>query len=273
MPPQDRRCLSLKRKYSKLTHLFLGIAVIFSGIGILFDSLGLLNFHPGMLFPFFILYGGARFLSRGRRFIGTILIILGALFFLDVWLQIDAGEFIGFAFSFAMIYWGYRLIRNNKKQMELPPVVPNDQPKEQPVDQDIPPFQQNSCGYSIDTPPLKQSLIGNLYLTGSRWELKDMNIWHGIGDVKIDLSRALIHEKETVIMISGWIGDIDLYIPYDLDVSFIANVNMGDIHVFGNKQGGLNRSISLTTSGFHQATKRVRIVVTLLIGDIDMIYV
>lgn len=262
----------MKRKYSKLTRLFLGIAVIFAGIGILLDSLGLLNFHPGMLFPFLVLYGGIRFLNRGRRFIGTILTIIGALFFLDTWLQIDAGEFMGFAFSLAIIYWGYRLLRSNKEEMEPPPTIPIG-PKEQPIHQESIRTQAQPFGYSLDTPELKQSLIGNLYLTGNRWELKDMNIWHGIGEVKIDLSRALIHDKETVIIISGWIGDIDLYIPYDLEVSFMANVNLGDIDVFGNKQGGLNRSVSLATSGFHLANKKVRIVVTLLIGDIDMIYV
>lgn len=263
----------MKRKYSRLTHLFLGIAIIFAGIGILFNSLGLLDFHPGMLFPFLILYGGARFLNRGRRFIGTILTILGVLFFLDVWLHIDAGELIGFAFSMAMIYWGYRLIRSKKEEIELPTIATIDQSNEQPLEQEIPRSHPHTFGYSMDTPHLKQSLIGNLYLTGSRWELKDMNIWHGIGDVKIDLSRALIHDGETVIMISGWIGDIDLYIPYDLDVSFMAHVNIGDIDVFGNKQGGLNRSVSLTTSGYHHANKKVRIIVTLLVGDIDMIYV
>lgn len=263
----------MRRKYSKLTHLFLGIAVIFTGIGILFDSLGLLNFHPGMLFPFVILYGGVRFLNRGRRFIGTSLTFLGSLFFLDMWLQIDAGEFIGLAFSLAMIYWGYRLIRNNKEEIKLPPAGPIHQPNEPSTEQENPHSKPDPYGYSIVTPQVKQSLIGNLYLTGTRWELMDMNIWHGIGDVKIDLSRALIHDRETVIMISGWIGDIDLYIPYDLEISFMAHVNMGDIDVFGNKQGGLNRSVSLTTSGFHQASKKVRIVVTLLIGDIDMIYV
>lgn len=261
---------------SRTTRYFLGLIIIFTGIGILFHTLGIMDFHPGKLFPFLVLYFAVRLLERGRKIFGGILFLFGALFFLDAWLSIRIGDLIGFALSFAIIYWGYQFIRSKKKEIELPPAsIPHhsmdEQVEEQQEQQPSP--RQGGPSYTMGSPEMKQSLIGNLFLTGNRWELIDMNIWHGIGEVKLDLSRALIHNGESVVMISGWIGDIDIYVPYDLDISLIANVNVGDIDVFGNKQGGLNRSVTLTTSNYQNADKRVRIIVNLLIGDIDITYV
>ncbi|WP_054949076.1 cell wall-active antibiotics response protein LiaF [Numidum massiliense] len=123
------------------------------------------------------------------------------------------------------------------------------------------------------SPKVTHSLIGNLYLTGPRWELTDMDIWHGIGDVKIDLSRAFVHEGETVVIVNGWIGDIDIFVPYDLDMAVSCHVNIGDINVFGNEDGGLNRSVTIETADYQTSTRRVRIVINLIIGDVDVIYV
>lgn len=257
--------------HSKTTRYFLGIVVIFTGIGILLHSLGIMQFHPGKLFPFLILYFALRLLERGRRVIGGILFLFGALFFIDAWTPIHSGDLIGFIFALAIMYWGYQLIRSKKKEIEIPsPSIPAP-PKE--TMETTPPASQDKQAYTMGSPETKQSLIGNLFLTGHRWELKDMNIWHGIGEVKIDLSRALIHNGETVIMISGWIGDIDIFVPYELDISFVASVNIGDIDIFGNKQGGLNRTVTLTTSNYQQADQRVRLIVHLLVGDVNVTYV
>ncbi|MEW9669169.1 cell wall-active antibiotics response protein LiaF [Ammoniphilus sp. 3BR4] len=258
---------------SSTTRYFLGLIIIFTGIGILFNTLGIMHFHPGKLFPFLVLYFAVRLLERGKRIFGGILLLFGVLFFLDAWLSIRVGDIIGFVISIAIMYWGWQFIRSKKKEIEPPPASIPHATTQTHIETDPVPPHQSGSDYTMGFPKVKQSLIGNLFLTGNRWELKDMNIWHGIGEVKIDLSRALIHHGETVVMLNGWIGDIDIYVPYDLEISFIAQVNVGDIDVFGNKQGGLNRSVSLTTSNYQNAEKRVRIIVNLLVGDIDITYV
>lgn len=258
---------------SSTTRYFLGLIIIFTGIGILFNTLGIMHFHPGKLFPFLVLYFAVRLLERGKRIFGGILLLFGVLFFLDAWLSIRVGDIIGFVISIAIMYWGWQFIRSKKKEIELPPASIPHATTQTHIETDPVSPHQSGSDYTMGFPEVKQSLIGNLFLTGNRWELKDMNIWHGIGEVKIDLSRALIHHGETVVMLNGWIGDIDIYVPYDLEISFIAQVNVGDIDVFGNKQGGLNRSVSLTTSNYQNAERRVRIIVNLLVGDIDITYV
>lgn len=264
---------------SRLFSYLFGIAIIFAGVGILFDMLGFRDFNPAGLFPFLFLYLGLKSLQRGRRIGGGFLMFIGVTSFLAYWLGIDPGRVIGFTLSLLFIYFGYRLIKRKNKEIEVE--VPSKPVREKPPSSSTKPEHRSEDAkeydeafrrmYSLHSPQHKHSLIGNLFLTGSRWELQDMNVWHGIGDVKIDLSRAYIRDGETIIIINGWIGDVDIYVPYDLDISLTANVNFGDIDVFGNKQGGINRSMTLSTSGYQDSGKRVRLVVSLLIGDIDVI--
>jgi lia operon protein LiaF len=263
---------------SRLFSYLLGVTIIFAGIGILFDMLGLKPFNPVGLFPFLFLYFGLKWWERGKRFRGGAFLIIGVVGFLAYWLDIHPGRVIGLALSVLFIYLGYRLIKGKNKEIEIetpdkgefsPQRKEHEEAAEEP--RKYKDHEVYTRMYSVQSPQYKHSLIGNLFLTGNRWELQDMNIWHGIGDVKIDLSRAYIPDGETVIIISGWIGDVDIYVPYDLDIALTASINFGDIDVFGNKQGGINRSMTLSTSGYSESSKRVRLVVSLLVGDIDII--
>ncbi|MFT9848124.1 cell wall-active antibiotics response protein LiaF [Aneurinibacillus sp. REN35] len=264
---------------SRLLSYLLGITIIFAGIGILFDMMGLKDFNPAGLFPFLFLYFGLKSLQRGKRVSSGFLLFIGLTSFLSYWLGIDPGRVIGLILAVLFIYFGYRLIRGKSKEIEINPSY-KQRNEPEPFTSSGQEREANHAGenkktfthmYSLHSPQHKHSLIGNLFLTGSRWELQNMNVWHGIGDVKIDLSRAHIPDGETVIIINGWIGDVDVYVPYDLAISLTATINLGDIDVFGNKQGGINRSMTLSTSGYKDSSKRVRLVVSLLIGDIDVI--
>lgn len=122
----------------------------------------------------------------------------------------------------------------------------------------------------LKTPKFRSSIVGDLHLINHRFELEDINLSSGIGDVKIDLSKAIIPEGESTIAISGLIGDVDIYVPYDLDVAVAGSVTLGDLKVLGHKQGGFNRQINMATRGYEQADRKVKISASIFIGDIDV---
>ncbi|UFJ41258.1 cell wall-active antibiotics response protein LiaF [Brevibacillus humidisoli] len=119
----------------------------------------------------------------------------------------------------------------------------------------------------------RSSLIGDFHLTSGRFELRDLHIWHGVGDVKIDLSRALILEEETFLLVNGWVGDVTIYVPVDLAVSVAAEVTIGDIDVFGHRQGGINRQVVMKSQDYDDTSRKVKIIVSLIVGDIDVRYI
>lgn len=280
---------------SRLSSYLLGIILIAVGFGILLDNLHFFHFNIGhFIVPMILTFIGIKLLERGKRIAGGILTVIGALMLFGAF-GIDIGNLFGLVFSVAVIYFGYRMMRTKKKEFKIPSGFERERDEARPAftekgnrtrsekqQQDDPhesepnenfshePFH---TAYSDHGPKVRHSLIGNLYLTASRWELTDMNIWYGIGEVKIDLSRAHIPDKETVLIINGWIGDIDIYVPYDLELAFSAHVNVGDIDVFGNKEGGINRHVSMETAHYRNASRRVRVIGNLIIGDVDVMYV
>ena len=57
-----------------------------------------------------------------------------------------------------------------------------------------------------------QLFIGELRMMKDPFELNDLNVSGFIGDVKIDLSKAMIPEGESTMTISGVIGNVDVYV-------------------------------------------------------------
>ncbi|HEX7063733.1 MAG TPA: cell wall-active antibiotics response protein LiaF [Bacillales bacterium] len=130
--------------------------------------------------------------------------------------------------------------------------------------------QENGPTVTFKQPEFRSSLIGDFRLMNSRFELDDLNLSNFIGDVKIDLSKAIIPEGVSTLAISGFIGDVDIYVPYDLDVSVSTSVTVGNLDVLGHKQGGFNRQIFLATKDYPQSSRKVKISISVFIGDVDV---
>lgn len=262
----------------------IGIIVILIGFNILLNTLNM-NFNVGNIIgPLIFIVLGLFFYQKKYRIISTIFFAIGLIAFFENVLRINVG---GIIIAGVFVYIGYRLIRGKKKDVDFDndykelekesqfetwtgeivqeKEIPNNPEKEIEV--------EHGPRKTVGTPQMKSALIGDLNLMGARFELNEMTIWHGIGDVKIDLSKAIISEGETVLVINGWIGDIDIYIPYDLDVSINATVTIGDLEVLNYKQGGLNRNITLSTKDYKLSNRRVKIILSLFVGDIDVRYV
>ncbi|WP_420825889.1 cell wall-active antibiotics response protein LiaF [Scopulibacillus daqui] len=251
----------------------MGYGAVLIGIIILLGVIGL-----GLLVgPLIFAAAGIFFLKKQHRWIACICFTLGLIvLFEDVFHIHIAGLFIALLF----IYIGYRMFKNGKKtaQNKQPSVMKKDQVDDW-IDEEIEnlekeqyqnPENNDDPVIIVKTPEFRGSLIGDLRLINHRYELKDMNLSYGIGDNKIDLSKAIIHEGENTIVISGLIGDVDIYIPYDLDVSVAASVTIGNVEVLGYKMGGLNRQINVETKGYETATRKVKISISNFIGDIDV---
>ncbi len=117
------------------------------------------------------------------------------------------------------------------------------------------------------------SVLGDFVLLNHRFELHNMRVNNGLGDVKIDLSKAIIPPGETTLEINGWLGDIQVYVPYDLEVSVQASVLMGELNILEYQQDGFSRRISTKSSGYEHTSKRVNLTLSLILGEIDVRYV
>jgi lia operon protein LiaF len=254
-------------KLRLLQNRLMGWIILIVGIIILLSMTD--NLFTGSLILFLI---GILLLRKHYRKTGYSFLILSVLILLDKILHFD---WVWTIISLLLIYYGYRMFRGDEKPLkqEEREAEKEDESSTQPQEN-----EQSKTGIPLtedaniqfETPLFKSSAVGHVYLIDRRFELTDMNMSYGISDVKMDLSKAIIPEGESTIVISGLIGNVDIYIPDDLDVSIAATVMAGYLDVPGYKRGGVNRQAKWATKGFEHARRRVKISVSMLFGDIGV---
>ncbi|MFC7439817.1 cell wall-active antibiotics response protein LiaF [Laceyella putida] len=240
--------------------VLIGWIVLIMGIWILW---GISDLFIGP-WVFFVI--GIVLLRKHHRKWGYLFLFLFAITLVCRLLEIE-WEWI--AVSILLISFGYRLFTNGR--------VPERQTEERkngkrPTEHDGTKRTDmfTSGNLRFKTPPFRGSLIDSLYLINQRYELTDINLSSGISDIKMDLSKAMIPEGESTIVISGLLGDVDIYVPDDLDVAVAATVSVGHLDILGHKQGGVNRQVLLETQDYRQARRKVKISISLLAGDVGV---
>ncbi|HEY3364260.1 MAG TPA: LiaF domain-containing protein [Symbiobacteriaceae bacterium] len=88
-------------------------------------------------------------------------------------------------------------------------------------------------------------IVGDLRYGNSNWLLdKDLNLEHGIGDVKLDLTTANITPGVHNIKVGAWIGEIFVRVPDNVTVYVDAATNIGELDVLGDRRDGLSLGLS-----------------------------
>ncbi|MCR8645344.1 cell wall-active antibiotics response protein LiaF [Paenibacillus sp. N1-5-1-14] len=116
----------------------------------------------------------------------------------------------------------------------------------------------------------KQNILGGLRLGGDPYVLRDSSVWFMFGEVHIDLSMALIEQKETTILLQGMIGDIDIRVPEELGLSVEAFSFMGPIDVEEERENGLMNRIHYRSANYDTSANQVKVLISYIVGDIDV---
>lgn len=112
-------------------------------------------------------------------------------------------------------------------------------------------------------------LLGD-YKRSGVWKAAPLELWSGLGDVKLDFSQADVPEGETPIHIYHLIGDVVLR-PGDVaGLSLTANNLLGTVKWMGAKQDNFLNSLQFSTANYSQAERKLLVEVTNLIGDVKV---
>ncbi|MGN7471815.1 cell wall-active antibiotics response protein LiaF [Brevibacillus sp. SAFN-007a] len=294
-------------KLSRLHTMLAGVLVILTGIGLFLDSLHIISFGLFDLWPMALVYFGVRLWGQNKRIGGGLLFCFGLMIALDMWFGIGVDDLFHLAVPILFIYFGFRLIRGKTRERgNRPPLPPFSVPDERTASATSGGSHRQASGIRQEAAqwldswsrwknpargklPLpegetvyrerilprdsRSSLIGDYHLTSGRFELGALHIWHGIGDVVIDLSRAVLMQEEALLVVEGWVGDVTIYVPVDLPVSVNAELSLGDLEVLSHRQGGINRSIMIRSDQYETAAQKVNLHISLLVGDIKVKYI
>ncbi|WP_017728663.1 cell wall-active antibiotics response protein LiaF [Halalkalibacterium ligniniphilum] len=271
----------------------LGIIIVMIGLTILLEAF---RFSIDLLvIPLIFLLLGLFFYRRQHRLLSIVFFILGAAILFDRLFHVNL---FGLLFAGAIVYYGVKLLggkdtekqdKKKARRRERKKANKRDQDKEQwyqeeegdrPVSQDETfSFHRSETETKKDekkqetiyvSPSMRRSLIGEIHYVHDQFELQDTTIWNGIGDVKMDFSKAIIPEGETVVIIQEVIGNIHLFVPEDLAVSIQASTWIGEISLFQRKQSGFNQTISIATKEYKQSPRRLKLVISTGIGEVKV---
>ncbi|MCK0471152.1 cell wall-active antibiotics response protein LiaF [Halalkalibacter sp. APA_J-10(15)] len=240
----------------------IGIIIAIIGLNLLFNS-----FHlsiGSLIGPLIFILLAIFFYQKGHRFLSLLFFIIFLTVVFDFIFSIN---FFSLFIAGVAIYFGIRLLRsnNNGNQENIYETKWETDENDQ---KEIEPRQEHSA-YHDDAPLIRRSIIGEIDYRES-FELRDMTVWNGIGEVRLDLSRAIIPEGETVVIVQGLIGEVQIYIPDDLAVSVQASTILGEVAVLHERHSGINPNLSITTKGYKESSRRVKLILSTSIGEVKV---
>jgi lia operon protein LiaF len=244
--------------------LFVGIFLLLLNVGVISLEIKsvLVETYPFfcLLFTFMFLINSLKRKKKGSLFWWFF------LFSFSLMLCLDRLTLISFQFGdfwklwpILFIYYGLvLLISKNKVKVFFNPDVPSESI-----------IKVEHGNRSIHSnKKIKSFTIGDIEFKNSNWSLEPMNLYNSIGDYFIDFSKAFIPEKETPIIVQGWIGDVKMIVPDDVPVRVEAKVKIGDIRIFELRSSDLNRQLVYETPGYHDAVRKLNIKIELKIGSV-----
>ncbi|KHF42035.1 cell wall-active antibiotics response protein LiaF [Halalkalibacter okhensis] len=253
-----------------------GLIFVIIGFNILVNTMNLSigNFIAPLIF--FVM--GLFFYKRNHNFISLVFFVISASIVFD---QLLGMNFMGLLIAIAALYFGIRLVRSPSKEKDDSEKVHDKLEKKlRKAERKLHKFNEKTQvedepkrtkdNRTVFTPTMRKSLIGEVHYLGEAFELNDLTIWNGIGEVRIDLSRAIIPEGETVIVVQALIGEVDFYVPEDLAVSIQASSIIGEVSLFHESHGGINQQLSIASKDYKQAPRRVKLILSTFIGDVKV---
>lgn len=100
--------------------------------------------------------------------------------------------------------------------------------------------------------------------------LQNAELSMGIGDVEIKLRGAVLSPGLNRMIISGFIGDVRLFIPPELAYTAHCSNFIGDIEIAGRRASGFGNSLESKTPDYDVAERKLYIAANLFIGDIKV---
>jgi lia operon protein LiaF len=112
-------------------------------------------------------------------------------------------------------------------------------------------------------------LIGDIK-RGGTFQLvpEDLNML--IGDINYDLTHAVIPVGETRLKMSGFIGDIDLWVPNTVGIRVYSAGFVSETRIFDQRRSSFLSPIDFTSSNYASAEQKIFLELGWFIGDVTI---
>jgi len=203
------------------------------------------------LFSAFLMYIGWKYFNT---LWGKILFWISLISLVFSVLNLLAVRFLIIA---AIVLFVMNYVKSKKESTNMDPILPHGDIRQEPL---------------IKMEPLfEHKLFDDQVTADIAYQWKDINIHGAFGNRVVDLSNTVLPNDTAVISIRHFIGNIEIYVPYEVEVSIHHSSIFGRAHILGEHNWKLmNKSLSYQTKDYDSAYPRVKIVTSLFSGDIEV---
>lgn len=118
----------------------------------------------------------------------------------------------------------------------------------------------------------KQKWVGSRSVGNEVFEWDDINISVLMGDTIIDLGNTLLPLEENVILLRKGMGQTRIIVPVGVGVSLNHSALAGKVEFAGETFRLANETIKLYSKDYDQATRKIKVVSNVGLGDFEVIY-
>jgi len=104
------------------------------------------------------------------------------------------------------------------------------------------------------------------------WQVTAEEIWMFVGDVRLDMTQAVIPTGETVIRIYSFVGDVELGVPPGVGVSLASTAFLTDSKLLGEKKEHFFGTLERASSGYELAERKIRLELIGLVIELKVAY-
>jgi lia operon protein LiaF len=115
--------------------------------------------------------------------------------------------------------------------------------------------------------------VGQMKHGGPNWSAEPLELRNSIGDYHLDYTRAFIPEDNIPVRLNGWIGDVKILIPREVDFSVDARAVVGDIYIAGQSREGFSPGLRYQTPGYDEAVRKLTFTIDYRILDLRIDHV
>ncbi|MDW7683696.1 MAG: cell wall-active antibiotics response protein LiaF [Bacillota bacterium] len=241
--------------------MLLALAIIVTGVALLLYNIGILDLDASLLWRYaysvlFILFGikaVADSLEQAKRagygniswFWGVILILAGSLLFLGALGYINFTlRMLWRLWPLLLVYLGIALFAGSGRIHVHLHDGDDTHRRSSWTDED---GKEKEFRFSA----------GKIKRNQANWSAEAMDVWNAIGEYDLDYTRAYISETEIPVKLAGWIGDVRILVPRDVEFRISVKSLIGDVRVAGQSREGIGTSLSYKTPGYDNAERKL----------------
>ncbi|WP_423189614.1 cell wall-active antibiotics response protein LiaF [Alkalibacterium sp. f15] len=123
-----------------------------------------------------------------------------------------------------------------------------------------------------DSKLYRNKWIGDDFVGKDIFEWEDYNFQKIMGDTFFDLGNTVLPIKENILLLRKGFGDTKLFVPKDVALSLDVSIVLGKLIIEDEVFDMKNETVKWQSKNYDTALRKIKVVSSTLIGEVEVVY-